>query len=280
MQIAPRSLGSIVLGAMLVCTSAVYPAQSISPAQENPVISVSLNTADGTIAVLDKRTGQRWQQKASARGEITDAITTANGIQAVWHDADLGTKVAVEVQLDADKAEFTLALSAQGDLKRSLRYPHPFITEAGTYLVVPMNEGISYPVDDASVETRTLIAYGGHGICMPFWGGTDGQWGQMAILETPDDAEIRIARIDGKLCIAPEWDAQKGQFGYTRKLRYVFFDKGGHVAMCKRYRSYAKDTGLLKTLMDKRAANPNVDLLMGRSTSGTGRGMPLRWRVR
>ena len=126
-----------------------------------------------------------------------------------------------------------------------------------------MNEGISYPVDDASVGTQRLIAYGGHGICMPFWGATDGQRGYMAILETPDDAAILIARHDGRLCIVPEWDPQKGQFGYARKLRYVFLDKGGHVAMCKRYRSYARQTGLLKTLTDKRAVNPNVDLLIG-----------------
>jgi hypothetical protein len=126
-----------------------------------------------------------------------------------------------------------------------------------------MNEGISYPVDDATVETFKLIAYGGHGICMPFWGVTDGQRGYMTIIETPDDAGIKMLRIDGKLCIAPEWDAQKGNFGYARKLRYVFFDQGGHVAMCKRYRSYAQQAGLLRTLEEKRQENPNVDLLIG-----------------
>jgi len=35
------------------------------------------------------------------------------------------------------------------------------------------------------------------------------------------------------------------------------------VAMCKRYRSYVKDKGLLKTLAQKRKENPNVDLLIG-----------------
>jgi hypothetical protein len=85
----------------------------------------------------------------------------------------------------------------------------------------------------------------------------------MAIIETPDDASIRIQRTDEKLCIAPEWDSQKGSFGYTRRLRYVFFDKGGHVAMCKRYRSYAEKAGLLKTLQQKREENPDVDLLIG-----------------
>jgi hypothetical protein len=126
-----------------------------------------------------------------------------------------------------------------------------------------MNEGISYPVEDKTINTMRLIAYGGHGICMAFWGVTDGQKGHMAIIETPDDASIQIRRLDGNLCIAPEWDSQKQRFGYTRKLRYVFFDKGGHVAICKRYRRYAQEIGKFKTLEEKRRENPNVDLLIG-----------------
>ena len=46
-------------------------------------------------------------------------------------------------------------------------------------------------------------------------------------------------------------------------MRWAFFDDGGYVALCKRYRLYAKQTGLLKTLAEKRAANPNVDRLVG-----------------
>jgi hypothetical protein len=65
------------------------------------------------------------------------------------------------------------------------------------------------------------------------------------------------------LCLAPEWLPQKGQFGPKRRLRYVFLDGGGYVAMCKRYREYARQTGLLKTLTEKRKENQNVDLLVG-----------------
>src|SRR4029078_9127362 len=74
---------------------------------------------------------------------------------------------------------------------------------------------------------------------------------------------IRIDRLDGKLAVAPEWESQKGQFGYAPRLRYVFLDTGGHGAMCKRYRRYAQQLGLVKTLASKRAENTNVDLLIG-----------------
>src|ERR1017187_2706046 len=56
---------------------------------------------------------------------------------------------------------------------------------------------------------------------------------------------------------------KKGQFGCERRLRYVFFDGGGHVAIAKRYREYARQIGLLKTLAEKRQENPDVDLLVG-----------------
>jgi hypothetical protein len=262
----PASIKSLIVLVLIALCLGVSPRFGLAGdrlAAENTIISVSLNSADGTLTVMDKRTGQQWQQKAVAQGKIADRVSKGRRIEATWQDSRTGLRVQMGLQVEEDKPEFTVAFSSQGEMRQSLRYLHPFVTEAGTYLVVPMNEGISYPVDDATVETRKLIAYGGHGICMPFWGTTDGQRGYLAIIETPDDASISITRIDAKLCIAPEWDPQMGKFGYARKLRYVFFENGGHIAMCKRYRAYAKDVGLLKTLEEKRRENPNVDLLVG-----------------
>ena len=159
-----------------------------------------------------------------------------------------------------------LTLSGSGPLKNNVGFPFPFVTGKGTGLVVPMNEGILYPVDDASINNRRLVAYGGHGICMPWFGATGLQSGEsyMAIVETPDDAQIDITRQGGSdLYIRPLWDASRGEFSYSRKIRYAFFDRGGYVALAKSYREYAKETGLFKTLAEKRRENPNVDLLIG-----------------
>jgi hypothetical protein len=150
-----------------------------------------------------------------------------------------------------------------------LRYPQPFASAAGSRLIVPLNEGIAYPVDDPDVPVMRLVAYGGHGLCMSFWGvdhspnvGKPGP-GYMAIIETPNDASLELDRVGGLLTAGLVWEPQKGEFGYTRKLRYVFFDSGGPVAMAERYRRYVRDRGGLVTLAQKRAKNPNVDLLMG-----------------
>lgn len=230
----------------------------------NAALEVTLRTADGTLEVLDRRAGRRWTQRSLNHDTIlkTAAVSGDHLELALFHAAS-GLDVTARLQLDADRPEFTVALSAEGPLSATLTFPQPFAGEKGDYLVVPMNEGISYPVDDPSISPMRLIAYGGHGICMAFWGLTDGDKGQMAILETPDDASIRLDRLEQKLTIAPVWEAQRGQFGYTRRVRYSFFEHGGHVAMAKRYRAYAKEIGLLKTLEEKRRANPNVDRLLG-----------------
>jgi hypothetical protein len=250
-----------LLAGLLLCSWSQAAPKKL--AISNDMISVMLDSNDATLSVTDNRTGNTWRQKSLTEGKIIQTAGTKYGIEITWRQDGLDMAIKTELLLDKDLPEFTLTLTSEGELKQPLRFPHPFITEPGTYLVVPMNEGISYPIEDKTISPIRLVAYGGHGICMPFWGVTDGRQGHMAIIETPDDAAIRIQRIDEKLCIAPEWDSQKGHFGYARRLRYIFFDKGGHVAVCKRYRSYAQKTGLLKTLEQKRKENPDVDLLVG-----------------
>ena len=231
---------------------------------ENPTLTVTLNSADATLSVFDKRTKQTYAQKAAlAPARLLDASVTGSRIDFTLLDFLSGLTLKAALNLDAAKPEFILELDAKGDLPASVRYPGPLLSRPGDFLVVPLNEGISYPVDDPTMPAMQLPAYGGHGICMAFWGVTDGKSGQMAIIETPDDASIRIERNDGRLDIAPMWEPQKGQFGYPRRLRYVFFDDGGYVAMAKRYRAYAQQIGLFKTLEQKRKENPNVDLLIG-----------------
>jgi hypothetical protein len=230
----------------------------------NSALEVSLNTTNATLTVLDRRSGQRWTQNPLSSDVIlTGATAERDQLQLKLFHAASGQEIAGTIRLELDLPEFPFELAAQGELPNALRFPHPFASRPGEYLVVPMNEGISYPVEDPSIDPFSLIAYGGHGICMAFWGATDGARGHMAIIETPDDASIRIERHDGLLAIAPQWDAQRGQFGYARRLRYVFFDQGSHVAIAKRYRAYSERTSLLKTLEQKRRENPNVDLLIG-----------------
>jgi hypothetical protein len=272
-QIQPRLIGAGAVGVWVDDYSAscgvnllssrpagLLPTMSLS----NRFLTVAFNTSNATFIVQDLRSSRRWGQKApTTRFLVKNAAVESGQIECSLLDAISDLNFSVSAKLDPSEPELVIELAGEGKCPTSIPFPRPFTGEPGDSLVVPMNEGISYPVDDSSIPPIRLIAYGGHGICMGFFGMTDGQRGQMAILETPDDASIDIARVDGRLAILPEWDPQLGQFGYTRRLRYVFFDQGGHVAMAKRYRAYAKETGLFKTLAEKQKINPNVDRLIG-----------------
>jgi len=176
--------------------------------------------------VLDRRTGRRWRQSPVEAGVIvTGAHSWGGAIDLdLWH-VPSGLELKADLELDRTLPEFTLKVDGDGELPGPLGYPCPFASAAGHRLIVPMNEGISYPVEDKSIETFRPIAYGGHGICLAFWGVSDDRQGYCAIIETPDDAAIRLRRLDGLLAVGPEWDAQKGRFGYGRRLRYVFLTR-------------------------------------------------------
>lgn len=229
----------------------------------NHVLEVALRTADGTLRVVDRRTNRTWSQRANSDVVVLEAKRVPGGLDVRLLEPATMRELSATVRLDGQRPELVVELSATGQFSGRLAFPQPFVTGEGSFLVMPVNEGISYPVDDQSLPAMSYHLYGGHGLCMGWYGVTDGGRGVMTIVETPDDAAVGVPRLDGLLCLVPEWVPQKGKFGPPRRLRYVLFDQGGYVAMCKRYREHSRQTGLLKTLAEKRQSNPNVDLLVG-----------------
>ena len=104
-----------------------------------------------------------------------------------------------------------------------------------------MNEGISYPVEDKSIEPFSLDRLWRprhlHGVLGRDRRRARAHGRSSKRRTTPPSASTASMAL---LAIAPQWDAQRGQFGYARRLRYVFFDQGGHVAIAKRYRAHAQ----------------------------------------
>ena len=229
----------------------------------NQSLDVTLHPADGTLSVVDRRTKRKWTQQAGSNIVVLDARPAKGGFDLRLLEPAGMLKISAAIRLDRQRPELTVELSADGELSDPLSFPHPFVTAKGMFLILPVNEGISYPVDDETLRPMRYYLYGGHGLCMAWWGATDGEQAMMAIVETPDDAVVNVPRVDGLLRLSPQWVPQKDKFGPSRRLRYVFFDRDGYTAMCKRYRAHVTKTGLLKTLAQKRVDNPSVDLLVG-----------------
>lgn len=229
----------------------------------NQLLDVGVHTADGTLTITDRRSEHCWTQWPRSAVIVLEAKAIDSGFALVMLDPATMLRLEVTIRLDPKRPEVALDLAATGEMSRPLAYPQPLVTDKETFLILPLNEGISYPAGDQGIGEDYHYFYGGHGLCMAWCGQTHGGRGVMTIAETPDDAGVRMVRREGLLSLSPEWEPQKGQFGYTRRLRWVFLDDGGYVAMCKRYRQHAQQAGLLKTLAEKRAANPNVDRLVG-----------------
>ena len=61
-----------------------------------------------------------------------------------------------------------------------------------------------------------------------------------------------------------------GKMDYRRVFRYTFLEDCDYNDICKEYRHYAKEKGLLKTLAEKAAKNPSIHDLIGCSVMHTG----------
>ena len=235
---------------------------------EGAGLSVTVDCTAGRFAVTDARTGRVWCQDTTSEWKGLNAVIADDKRSVTLTLLEPKTSRAVRMTLSVgtDAPELSVELAGEGPLAKPLDLPLPFETRKGDRLIVPMNEGMSFPVDEDHEGLHRTIAYGGHGLCMGFFGviedATGAGW--MCLLETADDAAMNVRNgANGLWQVGPSWEASLKQFGYLRKARYVFFDRGGHVAICKRYRAYAKQIGRWKSFTEKVKRNPNIDRLIG-----------------
>jgi hypothetical protein len=246
------------------------------PAQEvafgNEALAVVFNTGTAGFTVTDRRNGLVYAPLLPLDMPVVMGAEADPGGKALtaemWHPAsDLHFDLRLETPTGA--AEVRCELTGAGAMPRDLPYPPPFAASPGDLLVVPLNEGIIFPADDETVEPLWLVGYSGHGICMAWYGLSHGEQGPgvMAIVRTPDDMMLVVDRpgVGGNpyLTERPAWQASRGEFAYPRRIDFVFLTDGGYVSQAKRYREYAQEVGLYRSLSEKRAENPNVDLLVG-----------------
>lgn len=234
---------------------------------QNSTITLKFSPSAGTFTLTDRRSGKVYRQHDMVMSHLV-VLAARKSEQRIDFDLlkpDDMLTVHATLALNGDTPEclLTLRADADGSMTSPLAFPAPWQTAAGDYLIMPVNEGISYPVDDATLPSMRYHMFGGHGLCMGFWGITNLKSGIMAIVETPDDAVADVPRLEKHLCIAPQWLPQKTAFGPARRMRFIVLEAGGYVAMCKRYRRYAQQIGRFKTLADKRVENPYVDRLVG-----------------
>jgi hypothetical protein len=248
-----------------------FVAANVTPVTfKNALMSLTIQ-ADGGLSgttATGTATGKRWRFTPPPAALRVKALVknSPNRATLTLYSIESNESTSIDFQLASGSPEVEMKLDRTGPMPDDLFYPGAIETTNQDRLIVPMNEGIQFPADDPATPTMDLVTYGGHGICMPWFGveNTASHAGAMAIYETPDDAYLRLERSEQSL-LQPRavWHPSRHQFRYERRLRLSFLAGGGYVAMAKRYRAYAKQTGLLVSLRQKERANRHVDRLVG-----------------
>ncbi len=260
---------------------------------ENDSLKVTFDGQTAAFQVQDKRTGRIWKQ-ATRPGQfyVKKSSLKDNKVTFTAINAKSVEDFTVEISLSKTAPELTVKLvgAPEMNLDQPISYPSAFESVPQDRIIIPINEGISFPVTEDAPGAGHLVAYGGHGICMGFWaqceeefvpapntdentinqlGEVRGKSGYLAILETSDDVRITTSRPDENTLLTTtlEWQGQKGKLGYDRVIRYVFFDKADVTTVVKRYRAYADTIGLVVPFTEKVKRNPALkegfDLLIG-----------------
>ncbi len=297
-----NALGNVVAVLLLAtCVSAPARAGGTGPFPENDGLRLRCDRA-GRITIEDKTSGLVWSESKPTRfagwprggprlggpmpavdaADPAFRITTAKPgrdrivltaewlvpLTIVWTLVDERT-VSVEIAA-ADPAR-VLGEGRKGfDHPKKLTYPAGLYSSAARYLVVPEDEGCLYEtsVTDFEADHIRFLKKRCEKLSMPWWGITDLDKGVMMLVETPYHAVYQLAvsdTPDGERSLpACHWTLTARQdFGYTRKLTYRFFGRGGYVAMAKHFRQRMIDAGQFVTLEEKARRNPEVGKLRG-----------------
>ncbi len=227
-------------------------------------IEVVFNESLINFSVTDKRCGKTWEQLLLKEEFTIDKIEQQSN--------KLNLKLTGKYNLDVEVVltdESTLEFIISGENNSTItdfEFPAAFKTPTGHFLLMTDGEGLLLAAEDKEYPmSNGATYYTGGGLAMAWMGVVDTklETGYMAILETPYDAGLRTRREDGLVTFSPLWLPSMGKFGYSRKVTYHFFDKGGYVAQAKTYRKYIWEKNQVISLKDKQKRFPALEKMLG-----------------
>lgn len=230
----------------------------------------------GPVILLRDGASLSFRDAASIRHQLYES-GAGTGILSSYADFSVSGKklpfsfeTYVWIEYATGCVRFELIPGQEGLDFSSLRWPAPFVfdtPENSAVSVMPVLQGLlipnlwENPVSSLPFDGQMCSA----GAYMPWFGQIDGRKGYIAICEQPWDAGYYIDHPAGgpHTHVGMYFLPSLGQLSYRRIVRFSFLENCDYNDLCKVYRCYAKETGLLTTLAEKSARNPLVDKLIG-----------------
>jgi hypothetical protein len=231
----------------------------------NQTLKVEFDDKTALFTVFDKRCQKAWEQLP-----LKEKLVVENIVQ---QGNKLNLKLSGKYNLDVEVVlndESALELNVSGGNSLAIadfEFPAAFKTpDKNHFLVMTDGEGLLLKADDKEYPMSNGVTYyTGGGLAMAWMGLVDPELesGYMAILETPYDAGLRTRREEGLVTFSPLWLPSMQKFGYSRKVSYHFFDKGGYVAQAKTYRKYIWEKNQVVSLKEKQKRFPALEKMLG-----------------
>lgn len=231
----------------------------------NSVLNIQFDDQTALFSVTDKRCNKVWKQNAPPENLRVEKTTRTTNSLIVLFSGKF--RFEAEIKLN-ENASFEIILTADNEMPvEEFEFPAAFETpDKNHFVLMTDGEGLLLPADDKEYPMSSGISYyTGGGLAMAWMGVVDDKLenGYMTILETPYDAGLRTQRTDGLVTFSPVWFPSMQKFGYSRKVSYHFFDKGGYVAQAKNYRDYIWKKNNVISLKEKGKRFPTMDKMMG-----------------
>ncbi len=238
---------------------------SMQKVLESTSLLVEYEAQAKQLVITDKRIGKVWPQAPFPSDYKVGAINTDGSTLKMEIEGEIPFTLTVTLE---NECELLYTISTDSELEmEQIAFP-PAIQSPDNkhYILHTDSEGFLLPVDDCEYPIgRHAMFFCGGGPAMAWVGMVDDELeaGFMNIYETPYDADVLLHKVDGRICFQVIWVSSIGKFAYERKMRAVFFDKGGYVAQCKRYRPYAWEKNAVKPFTEKVKRFPEMEKMLG-----------------
>jgi hypothetical protein len=233
----------------------------------NSDLSVMVDDATCKLQVTVADGGRVWTQP-TVTGSCSGASSGGSTLTWTYSNGANWPSSTVTLVLSGKSFEVTISGSGSVASEFSTQYPQRFLTGSGDKLILPYSEGMIVPNTDTTAIPADTFArfYTGYYVSLPLFGvwNNSTNAGYMAIVETAYDASFYVRQDGSYLSPVVNWESQKGQTGYDRKVLYYFYGSGfSHVTMASLFRTWADGQGFIRTLTQKTADNANVSKLIG-----------------
>ncbi|MEI8234666.1 MAG: glycoside hydrolase [Verrucomicrobiota bacterium] len=246
-----------------------------------PTIHFSVNEKTGAIVLKDLRNGRTWEQvlladqpaqrliSYDAKSGIAELECKMSGILRTGKKQEEPVRVTAKLDPVRPEVELTFIFSGTGEWRQA-DYPYAFtMEEEDACNLYPHGEGMLVPVKRSNPDWIPIMSdlyYGGIHSFMACFGVLEPKSGIgiFTLLPSIESTMVTWSESAGGRTVAEfGWRPNKNVFDRPYKMIVSLYDKGGYVAMAKRYREWFADNGMRRSLDEKARQNPDINQLAG-----------------